>query len=82
VVLGAPPLSGRWFRGRGSATARRATRGGSTVKKPPISRTLNFRQVGGMEDPPTVDLGRTRSDGWRNGQGSGGIRDGAHAIIV
>lgn len=82
MVLGAPPLSRRWFRGRGSATAGKATRGGSTAEKPPISRTLNFQQVGGKEDPPTIDLGRARSDSSWNGQGSRGIRDGAHAINI
>ena len=51
--------------------------GGKTAHLP----DANCRQVGEGEDPPTIDLGRARSNGWRNGQGGGGIWDGVRAIL-
>ena len=80
-VLGALPLSRRQILGGNSATAERAMHGGSTVGKPPISWMLTFWQVGGKEDPPNVDLGCTRSNGWRNGNEAEGYGTGPAAPL-
>lgn len=81
LVSGAPPLSRRRFWGRGLRHSRAGDAwreyDGKTAHLPDANRW----QVGKGEDPPTIDLGRARSNGWRNGQGGGGIRDGARALF-
>jgi len=51
--------------------------GGKTAHLP----DANHRHVRKGKGPPTVDLGRARSNGWQNGQGGGGIWDGARAFL-
>ena len=41
----------------------------------------NHRQIGAQKDPPTVDLGRIRSEGWRQDQVSGRIKTGPTTLF-
>ena len=65
-----------WFRGRGLCHSAEGDAwqeyDGNTAHLP----DTNLHAVGVWEGLPTVDLGRARSNGWRDGQGDGGLKEG------